>query len=418
MTELDKARGEWTHRWPDVLPGASAVLVTVARSDLSSFDNADIVSIELSTGKRRVVVEGASFGRYVEGRLFYARAGEILAVPFDPGTLETRGPSRVILEDVKLYPINGAAQVSASPDLLVYVPQAEGREPTRLLWSDRKGERASLLEDARVLYDPALSRDGSKIAVSMVTEGNSDLWIYDVKRETFGRLTSSGGEEEHPLFTPDGREITYDYSMAGPFRLFSRTVDDASEPRGLGGEGYSENPESYSPDGKLLVFTRENLETGFDLFILDLENLSRRPLLKTPFDERSARLSPDGRILAYSSNESGRFEVYATSFPEPGARLQVSVEGGEHPRWTRGGKELLFLSSEGVLAVGIETAGGLEPGKPRMLFPFRPPLPQLEGAYRSHYDVSSDGERFLLVEGGDDPASHRLQVVLNWGEEL
>jgi len=237
MTELDKARGEWTHRWPDVLPGASAVLVTVARSDLSSFDNADIVSIELSTGKRRVVVEGASFGRYVEGRLFYARAGEILAVPFDPGTLETRGPSRVILEDVKLYPINGAAQVSASPDLLVYVPQAEGREPTRLLWSDRKGERAPLLEDARVLYDPALSRDGSKIAVSMVTEGNSDLWIYDVKRETFGRLTSSGGEEEHPLFTPDGREITYDYSMAGPFRLFSRTVDDASEPRGLGGEG-------------------------------------------------------------------------------------------------------------------------------------------------------------------------------------
>jgi len=418
VTELDETLGEWTHRWPEVLPGAAAVLVTVARSDLSSFDEADIVAIDLSTGKRRVVVEGASFGRYVSGRLLYARQGEILEAPFDAGALETLGPSRAILEDVKLYPINGAAQMSATRDLLVYVPEAFGPAPTRLLWSDRKGERETLLEEARVLYDPALSPDGSKVAVSMVTEGNSDLWIYDRRRETFSRLTSSGGEEEHPLFTPDGREITYDYSMAGPFRLFSRPIDGASEPRGLGGEGGSEIPETYSADGKLLVLSEESFETGFDLWILDMADLTRRPFLATPFDERSARLSPDGRFLAYASNESGKFEIYATSFPEPGARLQVSAAGGEHPRWTRGGRELLFLSSEGVMAVGIETAGGLEAGKPRKLFPFRPPLPQLEGSYRSHYDVSSDGEGFLLVEGGDDPASHRIHVVLNWREEL
>ncbi len=417
VTELDEGRGEWTHRWPEVLPGAGAVLVTVAHSELSSFDEADIVAVDLSTGEQRLVLEGASFGRYVEGRLLYARDGAILEAPFDAAALETRGPSRVLLEGVKLYSINGAAQVSAARDLLVYVPEASGREPTRLLWSDREGRREALLEEARILYDPALSPDGSKIAVSMVTEGNSDLWLYDRERETFSRLTSSGGEEEHPLFAPGGREIAYDYSMAGPFRLFSRTIDGAGEPRSLGGEGGSEIPESYSADGKLLVLSEASFETGFDLRILELADLTRRPFLATPFDERSARFSPDGRFVAYSSNESGKNEIYATSFPEPGARLSVSAAGGEHPRWTRGGKEILFLSNDGVMAVEIETAGGLKAGKPRRLFPYRPPLPQLEGAYRSPYDVSSDGERFLLVEGGEDPAAHRLHVVVNWREE-
>ncbi len=418
VTELNEPSREWTHRWPDVLPGASAVLVTVARSDLSSFDEADVVAIDLESGKRRVVVEGGSFGRYVAGRLLYSRKGEILEAPFDPQSLETRGPSRAVVKNAKVFPINGAAQVSVSRDLLVYVPEVEGREPTRLVFRDRKGGTELLFEEARVLYDPALSPDGSKIAISMVTEGNSDLWIYDRGRETFSRLTSSGGEEEHPLFTRDGREITYDYSMAGPFRLFSRAVDGAGGPRGLGGGGGSERAETFSADGEWLVVSEESFETGFDLGLVKLEDLTRTPFLATPFDERSARLSPDGRFLAYSSNESGKFEIFATSFPEPGARLQVSVAGGEHPRWTRGGRELVFLSSEGMMAVEIETARGLEAGKPRTLFPYHPPLPQLEGTYRSHYDVSSDGERFLLVEGGDDPSSRKLHVVRNWLEEL
>ncbi len=177
MTELDEARGEWTHRWPDVLPGSSTALVTVARSELSSFDDADIVAIDLSTGARRVIVEGASFGRFVEGRLLYAREGQILEALFDPDALEIRSAPRSLVEDATLYAINGAAQVAVSRDLLVYVPETESREPTRLLWSDRKGERALLLEDPRVLYNPSLSPDGTKVAVSVVTEGNSDLWI-------------------------------------------------------------------------------------------------------------------------------------------------------------------------------------------------------------------------------------------------
>ena len=196
--------------------------------------------------------------------------------------------------------------------------------------------------------------------MSVVTEGNSDLWIYDRLRETFFRLTSSAGEEQHPLFAPNSLEIAYTYSMAGPFRMFSRPADGAGEPRELGGHGGSESPESFSADGKLLVFSEQSFESGFDLSILDASDSSRRALLATPFDERSARISPDGRFVAYSSNESGRFEVYATPFPEVGARLQVSVAGGEHPRWTRGGQELVFLSSDAWKALWFATPGGGE----------------------------------------------------------
>jgi serine/threonine-protein kinase len=250
----------------------------------------------------------------------------------------------------------------------------------------------------------------------MVTEGNSDLWIHDRARETFTRLTTTAGEEEHPLFAPDSREIVYDYSMAGPFRLFSRPVDGAGVPRELGGQGGSERPEAFSPDGTLLVFSGQGFEGDFDLSILDLSDSTRRPLLATPFDERSARISPDGRWMAYSSNESGRFEIYTTPFPEAGARLQVSAAGGEHPRWTRGGRELVYLSADGLMAVDIETDAGIAAGKPRLLFPFQPPPVRLEETYRNPYDVSADGERFLLLEA-EDSAPNRLHAVLNWLEE-
>jgi serine/threonine-protein kinase len=416
VTELDESQGEWTHRWPEVLPGSSAVLLTVARSELSSFDEADLVAVDLRTRKRRVVVQGASFGRYNGGRLLYSRGGAILEVPFEPDALETRGSPRSLLEDAAIYSINGAAQFALSRRLVVYVPESKELAPSRLQWSNRRGERELLLESAKVLYDPALSPDGSKVAVSVVTEGNSDLWIYDRDRETFFRLTSTAGEEEHPIFAPNGREVAYDYSMAGPFRLYSRLVDGAGEPRNLGGQGGSESPEAFPADGNLLVFTEEGFEGDFDLSILDLSDSTRRPLLATPFDERSARLSPDGRWIAYSSNESGKFEIYATAFPEIGARLQVSVAGGEHPRWTRGGKEIVFLSSEGVMAVEVATEGSLSASKPRLLFPYRPLPVRLERTYRTPYDVSADGERFLLLER-EDAASDRIHGILNWLEE-
>ena len=420
VTELDEALSEWTHRWPEVLPGAKAVLFTAASGEIESFDEANILALDLESGQKRVVIEGGSFPRYVSGRLFYARRKEIFAVDFDAETLSARGASRSVSKEVRLYPINGAAQMSFSRDgSIAFVPVSPGRESRhRLLWMDRKGERTTIVEDRRVLHDPAISPDGDKLALSIATEGNTDLWVYDVGRETLTRLTTSSGEEEHSIFTPDGREVTYDYSLSGPFRVFSRAADGASEARAITAESHNERPESYSRDGKTLVVSQEHSETGFDLWWIELEGEpQRRPLLVTPFDERSASLSPDGRFIAYSSNESGRFEVYVASFPEPGARFQVSVDGGEEPRWTRGGREILFLGTDGVSAAAIDASGKPLGEKPRMAFPWKAPLSFLEGAYRKHYDALPSGERILLIEGETDPASNRVHVALNWIRE-
>lgn len=421
VTELDEAHSEWTHRWPEVLPGATALLFTAARGEVESFDEANILALDLESGRQRVVIEGGSFPRYASGRLFYVRGHEIFAVDFDTDTLSTRGAFRSVSKEVRLYPINGAAQMSLSRDgSLAFVPMASGRESRhRLLWMDRKGERRTIVEDTRVLYDPAVSPDGKTLALSIATEGNSDLWVYDVERETLTRLTTSSGEEEHPIFTPDGGEVTYDYSLSGPFRVFSRAADGAGEARAITAESQNERPESYSRDGKLLVVSQEHDETGFDLWILELEGgRRRRPFLVTTFDERSASLSPDGRWIAYSSNESGRFEVYVTSFPEPGARYQVSANGGEEPRWTRGGREVLFLGGDGVSAAAIDVSGKPLAEKPRTAFPWKAPLSLLEGAYRKRYDASPSGERILMIESDIDPAWNRVQVALGWIREL
>jgi Tol biopolymer transport system component/DNA-binding winged helix-turn-helix (wHTH) protein len=411
--------GEWTHRWPDVLPGAKAVLFTVARSDMNSFDEADVELLDLETRERRILIEGAGFARYVSGRVVFARGGDLFGVSFDERALSTVGETKTLLKGVKTYPINGAAHFSFSRDgSIAYVP-GSGVEPLRRLVAvGRDGTRHPIAEDGRLFYDPALSPDGSKIAISIVTDGNSDLWIYDTRRSTLTRLTTSPGEEEHPLFSPDGRSLAYDYAMAGSFRLYSRAVDGSGRERKIGRGERNERAETFTPDGRNLVYSTENPRGGFDLGLVPLEGEGEeRPLLRTPFDERYARISPDGRFLAYSSNESGRFEVYVTTFPDSGPRLQVSAEGGWHPAWTRGGRELVYLTDDAVVAAPISTSQSLSAGRAETLFDWRSPLPSLEGAYRKHYDVSADGERFVLVETEDDPSARRLYVVLGFPEE-
>jgi serine/threonine-protein kinase len=420
VTEL--AEGEWTHRWPDVLPSGSAVVFTVGDAGIvSGFDEAKIVVQSLESAERRVLIEGGSFARYARGHLIYSREGALLALPFDPERLEATGVPVAVLEWVKWFPINGAAQFTLSHDgSLAYVPgDGQWEEPRRLVWVDRQGNAVPLTDDARLFYDPALSPDGQKLAVSIAHRGNSDLWVYDLERDTLTRLTSTGGEEEGPIWTPDGKRVTYYYSMAGPFQMLWMPVDGSSKPERILEAKFSQRPESWSPDGRLLVFSEQNPTTGFDLWLLDLqEDGEPKPLLDTPFHERHAKISPDGRWMAYVSNESGRDEVYARPFPEPGGRWQISSDGGDNPTWSPDGRKLFYRDGDTMMVVHVGVEPEFSASIPELLFEWRYPSRVFEGQYRRHYDVAPDGNRFVMIQGQEAATSRKLHVVLNWIDEL
>ena len=421
VTELQEANAEWTHRWPQVLPDGQAVLFTVGDKDMfSGFDEAKIYIQSLETDERHLLIEGGSFARYVRGHIVYVRRGVLMAAPFDAQRLEVVGRARPMVEWVKWFPINGTAQFALSRDgSLVYVPGGpEWEEPRQLVWVNREGESEPVTDDARIFYDPALSPDGSKIAVAIAREGNTDLWLYDVKRDTLSRLTASGGEDLGPLWTADGQRIAYYYSMSGAFQMFSQAADGSGEPEKILEGENGQRPESWSPDGKVLIFSENHPETGFDIWSLDVEGGKPEPTIQTTFDEHHGALSPDGRWLAYVSNESAQHEVYVTPFPGPGGKWQISTDGGDNPSWTRRGEELLYIDGDKMMTVSIISEPEFAATKPRLLFEWRHPPRLFEGPYRRYYDVSSDGETFLMVQGGKRETSRQLHVALHWGQEL
>ncbi len=424
VTELEETNAEWTHRWPQVLPGGQAVLFTVGDEDMfSGFDEAKIYVQSLLNDERRLLIEGGSFARYVQGHIVYVRSGVLMAARFDAERLEIVGRARPVLEWIKWFPINGTAQFALSHDgSLVYVPGGpEWEEPRRLVWVNRQGESKPVTDDTRLFYDPGLSPDGRKIAVAIAREGNTDLWLHDVKRDALSRLTASGGEDLGPLWTPDGQRIAYYYSMTGPFQIFSRAADGSGEPQKIHGGENSQRPESWSPDGKVLVFSENDPETGFDIWSLamdDIEGSKPEPIIKTTFDELHGKLSPDGRWPAVRLERIRAPRGLRHTIPWARRKWQISTHGGDNPNWTRGGRELVYIDGSRMMAVSITTQPELAATKPRLLFEWRQPPRLFEGLYRRYYDVSSDGETFLMVQGGERETSKQLHVVLHWGQEL
>ncbi len=420
VTEL--AAGEWTHRWPQILPDGETLLFVVGGVEMrSGFDQASIAALSLATGERREVVRGGSFPRFAAGRLFYLRQGRLLSAVFDPRRLAI-GPPRSVLDGASWYPINGAAQVALSAGgSLAYVPGSAPWQPLRRLrWVDRSGTAepaAEPLAEPRLYYDPALSADGRRLAVAIAEAGNSDLWLYDLERRTRSRLTDSPGEDQGPVWRPGGEQIAYYSSQAGPFQMYLTETSGAGPPRRLLESSQSQRPECFTPDGRRLIFSENRSETGFDLWVLDLEGPGEpEPLLVTPYDELQARISPDGRWLAYISDESGRREVYLRrpGSEDPG-RWPLSAVGGENPVWDPRGSEIYFRSAGAIHRVEISDASDAEPAirEPERLLRWTFPLQLLEGEHRRSFDVGRDASRFLALEPLEE-APPPIRVVLNW----
>jgi eukaryotic-like serine/threonine-protein kinase len=414
VTTLDSGKGEAAHRWPSTLPDGRTVLYSAGTSD-SDWDNTEIVAQSLETGQRRTLFKGGASPRYVPtGHLVYANAGNLFAAPFDVKRLALTGDPVAIVDGV-LVNGNLSAQFSFSnTGSLVYVPSSTEGPDRKLVWVDRKGASQPLAAPPRPYAQPRLSPDGRQIVVQL--EGTkTDLWVYDLTRDTLRRLTFDGNNT-NAAWTPDGKKVAFASQRNKVRGLFVKPVDGSAAEEQLTTDGEGQVPQSWSPDGTLLAFHEMSRSTARDIWVLSLAG-DRKPqlLLGAPYNERVPMISADGKWLAYLSDESGREEIYVQSFPGPGGRWQISTEGASEPMWGRRGGELFYRVGTKLMSVDIATTPGFAAGRPKPLFDER----YVNNSGRANYDVSPDNERFLMVEAvGQQTPATQLNVVLEWFAEL
>ena len=410
ITTLDFDEQEIAHLWPEILPDGNAVLFTV--SSRSKPDRIDVLSLE--TRRRHSLLEGSRVHYVANGILLYTRGSSLWAVSFDPQQLQVTGSEVLVMQDE--IAVN---DFSMAGGMLVYRAARELRK-SQLMWVDRTGEEAPLSEEPRIYYQPRLSPDENRLAfINRSESGREDIYVLDLTRRSRTRVTVEGTSNRWPVWTPDGTRIAFTsvrQKTGIRNNLFWKAADGGGSAEELLLSEYSLIPHSWSPDGRTLSFYEVNPETGRDLWVLALEG-EPSPFLVSPFDERSPVFSPDGEWIAYVSDESGPDEVYLMRYPDAGIRVPVSTDGGQEPAWSGDGGELFYRNEDQMLAVSMVTKPTLEIGQPTLLF---------EGRYdrddaasgNPNYDVTADGQRFVMVKGVEGSDQRQIQVVTNWFEEL
>lgn len=426
MAKIDFAKGERLHKYPCALPGGRAVLFTVATTDSESFDDAGIAVFSPSTGERRILVEGGTHPRYSpSGHLVYGRNGNLLAVRFDPDRLKVTGQPFTVLEGVLMSRNTGVVNfdISASGDL-VYIPgKADGGART-LFWVDRNGKEEKLPLPSRSYLHPRISPDIRKLTIE--TEGsNHDIHVYDFASGVLSQVTTDG-VSHWPVWSPDGKDIGYRSGPMGAFRLWQVPADRSRPPQQVPAEGRSQSAESYSPDGRAIAYTTMERGAPPKVMVVPLQGDSTpRPLDNTKYAQGSPKFSPDGRWLAYCSPESGKPQVYVQAYPGPGAKVQVSNDGGTDPVWKRNGGELYYRNGDSMMAATVSTNPTFSAGRPQELWKghYSPGMSSScggPGPTSSNYDVTADGKRFLMVKDDDQDyaTSRQMVVALGWAGEL
>ena len=372
-------------------------------------DTSRIEALSIDTGQRRVVVERGMFGRYLPtGHLLFSRGTTVFAVPFDAARLAVSGNATPILDGIAMR--SEAARVHlavSSSGTLVYIADADLNAPRRLMWVKPDGSAVPLGIEPRRFVLPELSPDGRMIA-AVIDDRETDVWVADIERGVVRRVTDSPGTQTTPVWTEDSQRLFY-ASEEPAYHIYRQSIGTASPPERLVDGTYDAVPSSLVPSADGLLYTLNDPVTRSDIWLLPLTG-DRKPraLVKSRFAEGEARVSPDGRWLAYVSDESGRSEVYAQAYPDGGDRIQVSIEGGSQPRWSADGRELFFRSADQMLRVSVGNAARLNVSRPVVLFRLQ---------FGDGYSVARDG-RFLVAQRDPDAPPTRVNVILNWFDEL
>jgi serine/threonine-protein kinase len=415
------------HQFPQMLPGGEWVLFTV----FNSTEDVRIDVRSLVTGEQRTVVERGTYARYLaSGHLVYAWEGSLFAAPFDLTEMGVTSAPVPALEGVLMEAARGTAHFSVSDNgTLVYLPGGlMASAPYSLTWVDYDGAEEPIPfpwgQSVRV------SPSGHRILVSrsIVEGGRPDLWVYDLAGSTQIRLTDGQGDEWWAIWTPDGERVVFASNRhGGAANLYWKQWDMDRPPERLTESNRYQWPHSVSPDGKTVAYQEADaIAAQHDIWTLSLEDGGTpRPFLETPADEVHPVVSPNGRWLAYSSNESGQWEVYVRPFPGAGASRQISADGGFQPLWSQDGQTLHYRRENPgttpvtlqMLTVPMQTDPDLVVGEARLMFEGR--HSRINARHGNMYDLDPQGERFLMVKIGDPPpAPTHYTVVLNWFTHL
>ncbi len=455
LTVADASQGERGHYFPFILPGGRAVLFTIAtpgQTENARDQLQHVAVLDLKTGQRKTLIRGGSDAMYVEpparssrpGYLVYATAGTLFGVRFDLTRLEVVGDPVPVLEHVAAQAAGQANAALSRHGTLVYVPGGTAIQSTplrALVWVNRQGKEEPLKAPPRAYSVARLSPDGTRLALD-IRDHTNDIWIWDVVRQTLTPLNLDPGNDMSPVWTSDGKRVIWTSSRSGGNpNLHWQAADGSGVVERLGNSATVQFPTSISPDGTRLMIFGGNSRTGagalaptvnLEVFPMDASATPpgagpRRaePILQSAAAKGNGEIAPDGRWLAYQSNESGQFQIYVRPFPNvDSGRSQISTNGGTRPAWARNGRELFYLDGNDLLtSVTVQTTPAFRAGNPsRILDTKYYAGSSTRGIDLRSYDVSADGQRFLMVKeaapaaGAEPPPG--IVVVLNWFEEL
>ena len=421
LTKLDAARGETAHRFPFFLPDGKHFLflaMNIAGADQHPANRLWVGSLDGGPPKPLVVTKYNA--QYSQGQLLYVRGGNfggtLVAQPFDPARLETSGTPVTLADQVAPYAdYAGVADYSVSSNGMLLMDTSPPH--WRLQWLDRRGARTGDLGDPAQMFFFALSPDASRVAESIFDPATQTVqtWICDAARGVRTRLTTPPGDHLGPVWSPDGSRIAYQTDLKHQADIVIRAADGSGGEEMVTDQEGQRFPADWSKDGWILHLDREAAGSRLEQLAAIQEAPPRKTVIVVPRSQKdfgfSARFSPDGRWVTYDQDDSGRSEIYVVSFPEGRGRVQVSTNGGILPRWARGGKEIVYEDfDDRIMAVDVDTSSGVRAGTPRFLFQLS------EG--NLPWDVTTDGERFLVSVPVIKSTSRMLDLIVNWPATL
>ncbi len=415
ISKPDPTRGEQSHRWPMFLPDGKHYLYMASNFTGKKGVNAIFVG-SLDSNEKRFVVDASANAAYaVPGFLLFPREETLLAQRFDQERFILMGEPTAILTDIQYQPQVRRAVFAVSDSGLLIAQTGSGVALSQPIWFDRKGNATGTVGKPEVYGNVSIASNGRSVAVDKtdMSSLNTDVWMYELQGEGAKRLTFDPAFDVAPIWNPDASGLVFSSNRSLNIDLYVKNSDGAQEEKVFVHDDLNKLPSDWSRDGKYILYTR-----GTDLWFVTFPDAKNTPFLKAASILRNGQFSPDGKWVAYASNETGKWEIYVTSFPEPRGKWQVSTGGGEQPRWRGDGKELFYLSSDGkMMAAPVTTGVNFNVRTPAVLFQAAPRQP-VSTNDQFVYDVSHDGQRFLMITQVKNAETQPMSVILNWDAEL